>query len=314
MNGEAYVPLAIAVTSLDLVISAPDGRAPDAAVFQPPEAQSLDTAVTQTAVLLDRCGHVVTLYPDSLPAPYVRRLHTIRAVLESDRLALLPVPLPPLAVAVLARQLRLLSLSDLGPGVLAAAARLLAHYVYAGAQLPGVGGLDRVDVGLGAHLASLVPGSRFGVLVNPARRLFRIGGGADLPAGPGFGTRLTVARARPAKGEDWVAGTLAPHWRVQGVHEAPLPAGSARWWGSRGVVEFAAAIPDPTVLYQLVSSVRRERCHWCGLELIGDRCAFCAGPLPRADGADGPGAGAAGGARTALAGPPGRARTALAGR
>ncbi|MCD9142674.1 hypothetical protein [Streptomyces albireticuli] len=312
------MPLAIAVTSLDLVISPPDGQAPDAAVFQPPEAQPLDTAVTQTAVLLERCGHVVALYPDSLPVPYVRRLHTIRSVLETDRLALLPVALPPLAVAVLARQLRQLSLSDLSPGVLASAARLLAHYVYAGAQLPGVGGLDRVDVGLGAHLASLVPGSRFGVLVNPARRLFRVGGGGEVPAGPGFGTRLTVARARPAKGDDWVLGTLAPHWRVQGVQEAPLPAESGRWWGSRGVVEFAAAIADPTVLYQLVSSVRREQCHWCGLELIGDRCAFCAGPLPRADGTGdpgaGPGTGRTAGARTALAGPPGRARTALAGR
>lgn len=283
MNGEADVPIAIAVTSPGLVLPPADGQTPDAAVFQPPEAQPLDTAVTQTAILLDQCGYVAVLYPDSLPAPYVRRLRTVRSVLESDRIALLSVALPPLAVAVLARQLRQLSVSDLSPGVLACAARLLAHYIYAGAQLASVARLDRVDVGLRTHLGSLLPGTRFAVLVNPVPRLLRTGVD-QAPDGPGFGTRLTVARGRPLKGDDWVVDTLAPHWRVQGVQETALPDGSARWWGTHRAVEFAAAIPDPSVLYQLVSSVRREECHWCGLELIGDRCAFCAGPLPRAAG------------------------------
>ncbi|MEU5419069.1 hypothetical protein [Streptomyces sp. NPDC020667] len=277
------MPIAIAVTSPGLVLPPADGQTPDAAVFQPPEAQPLDTAVTQTAILLDQCGYVAVLYPDSLPAPYVRRLRTVRSVLESDRIALLSVALPPLAVAVLARQLRQLSVSDLSPGVLACAARLLAHYIYAGAQLASVARLDRVDVGLRTHLGSLLPGTRFAVLVNPVPRLLRTGVD-QAPDGPGFGTRLTVARGRPLKGDDWVVDTLAPHWRVQGVQETALPDGSARWWGTHRAVEFAAAIPDPSVLYQLVSSVRREECHWCGLELIGDRCAFCAGPLPRAAG------------------------------
>ncbi|GAA0458137.1 hypothetical protein ABZ951_10425 [Streptomyces sp. NPDC046215] len=309
------MPIAIAVTSTDLVISPTDGQTPDAAVFQPPEAQPLDTAVTQTAILLDQCGYVVALYPDSLPAAYVRRLHTVRAVLESDRIALLPVALPPLAVGVLARQLRQLSVSDLSPGVLASAARLLAHYIYAGAHLSTVTRLDRVDVGLGDHVASLVPGARFAVLVNPVPRLVRISGAAGagkgaVPDGPGFGTRLTVARGTPAKAGDWVLDTLAPHWRVQGAEEAALPAASRHWWGTPRAVEFAAAIPDPSVLYQLVASVRREKCHWCGLELIGDRCAFCAGPLPGAVAAPRaqPGRG-----RHALA-PPGRAGAALTSR
>jgi hypothetical protein len=66
---------------------------------------------------------------------------------------------------------------------------------------------------------------------------------------------------------------------VQGVATVPLPAESARWWGTGKVAELAAGLHDVSVLYQLVSSVRREECHWCGLELIGDRCGFCAAPL-----------------------------------
>ncbi|MFI9205377.1 hypothetical protein [Streptomyces sp. NPDC053048] len=282
------MPIAIAVTSSDLVLPPPGGPVPTAAVLQPPEEQPLETAVAQAAHLLERCGHLVVLYPDSLPVTYVRRLHTVRSVLESDRVALLPVGLPPLAVGVLARQLRQLSVSDLSPGVLASAARLLAHYIYAGAELASVARLDRVDVGLGAHVASLLPGAHFGVVVNPAARLVRPGTG-ELPDGPGFATRMTVARGRPRKGEDWVTDAVAPHWRVQGVQEIfPLPAESRRWWGTPRAVEFAAAIPDPSVLYQLVASVRREECHWCGLELIGDRCGFCSAPVARGDRAIGP--------------------------
>ncbi|MFF4737533.1 hypothetical protein ACFY2W_16895 [Streptomyces sp. NPDC001262] len=299
------MPIAIAVTSSDLVLPAPDGPAPTAAVLQPPQAQPLEAAVAEAGALLEQCGHLVVPYPDSLDPAHVRRLHAVRALLESDRVALLPVALPPLAVAVLARQLRQLSASDLSPGVLASAVRLLAHYIHTGAELAGTGGiarLDRMDVGLGSHLAALLPGTRFGVLVHPVPALLRTGGAAGraaAPEGPGFATSLTVARSRPCREGDWVTGTLAPAWKVRGVQEIqPLPAESRRWWGTQRAVEFAAAIPDPSVLYQLVSSVRREECHWCGRELIGDRCGFCNAPLARAG-------------STPAIGPPARARTAV---
>lgn len=269
---------AIAVTGPELVLPPPDALTPSAVVLQPPESQPLEAAIADLATLLDQQGYLIALYPAASPPELVRRLHTMRAVLESDRIALLPLDLPPLAVAVLARQLRQLSVADFSPGVLACAARLLTHYVYAGAQLASVARLDRVHVGMGAHLRSWVPGAQFGVLTHPARHLVAVGRD-DPPPAPGFTTQLTVARGQAHT--EWVTGTLAAAWRVSGVQEVPLPAESARWWGTSRVTEFAAAIPDPTVLYQLVASVRREECHWCGLELIGDRCAFCSAPLLR---------------------------------
>ncbi|MDT3397017.1 hypothetical protein RKE29_10230 [Streptomyces sp. B1866] len=290
------MPTAIAVTSRELVLPPPDGQTPPAVVFQGPDGQSLDAALAETAALLDQQGYLVVLYPAASPAPLVQRLHTVRSVLESDRIALLPMELPPLAVAVLARQMRQLSVSDFSPGVLACSARLLAHYIHAGALLGSVARLDRVPVGLTSHVKSWVPGAQFGVLAHPTPQIVKADGETRLP-GPGYATHLVVARGhthgqpggRGGQG-DWVTA-LARDWRVRGVQEAALPAESARWWGTGKLTEFAAAIPDLSMLYQLVASVRREECRWCGFELIGDRCAFCSAPVPRGDGSLAPPAG-----------------------
>lgn len=280
------MPTAIAVTSPDLVLPPTDQQTPTAALLQSPDAQPLEAALADMQVLLEQHGYVVALYPASIPVAHQRRLHTIRSVMESDRIALLKLDLPPLGVAVLVRQMRQLSICDFSPGVVASAARLLSHYVYAGALLSSVTKLDRVPVSLKTHAKSWVPGSQFAVLANPVPQLVKIGGG-EL-AGPEFGTQLLIAKGQLQS--EWVSETLAPAWRVQGVQEAALPAGSPRWWGTNKMVEFAAFLPDISVIYQLVSSVRRESCSWCGIELIGDRCGFCSAPLhPAENQTDAPG-------------------------
>ncbi|MGW3325220.1 hypothetical protein [Streptomyces virginiae] len=282
------VPTAIAVTSADLVLPAPDRHTPGAALLHPPEQLDLEAALAETSALLERHGHLVALVPPWLPRSTVQRLHTVRAILETDRIALLGIDLPPLGTALLARQLRQLSVCDFSPGIIASAARLLSHYIYAGALLGSVAKLDRVrvPVGLGAHARSWSPSAQFAVMAHPKPHLAKLGGGSQgahgprgavLPAGPEFATHLTFARGQLTS--DWVTAELAPAWQVQGVLENPLPASSPGWWGTQKLVEFAAGIPDLSVLYQLVASVRREECRWCGLELIGDRCGFCAAPL-----------------------------------
>nr|WP_180218522.1 hypothetical protein [Streptomyces albus] len=274
--------MALAVTSPDHLLPSSDGHTPRAHVLSPPGAQSLQAALVETYALLEQHGYLVTVYPETLPTAFLHRLHTVRALLETPRVALLPVRLPPLACAVLVRQLRQLSLCGFSPGVLGAAVRLLAHYLYAGAVLGSVAGLDRVPVSVGAHARSLLPGARFAVLAAPTPELVRLGeqdAGAGL-TGPKFATRLTVAHGRPAS--DWATRVLPALWRTGRAEEVPLPADSASWWGTGKLTEFVAAIPEVSVLRQLVASVRREVCHGCGLELIGDRCAFCATPLPPA--------------------------------
>ncbi|MEU0373273.1 hypothetical protein ABZ070_23985 [Streptomyces sp. NPDC006283] len=272
------MPTAIAVTSADLVLPPTDHQTPTAALIHSPDVQPLDAALDEMTALLDHHGYVVVLYPACLPAAHEQRLYALRAMLESDRTALLKLDLPPLGVAVLARQMRQLSICDFSAGIVASAARLLSHYVHAGALLGSVARLDRIDVSLKAHAKSWMPGTQFGVVANPKPQLIRLGSG-EL-AGPDFATRLLVARGQLQS--EWVTDTLAPAWRVQHVHEAPLPADSPRWWGTARLVEFAAYLPDISVLYQLVASVRREVCTWCGIQLIGDRCGFCSAPLAAA--------------------------------
>lgn len=273
------MPTAIAVTSSDLVLPPHDRQTPPA-VVQPQD--TLENSLLGMHALIERHGYVIALHSAARTTAeelaVARRLHTVRSVLESDRIALLGVDLPPLGLALLAQQLRRLSVCDFSPGVLASAVRLLAHYIHVGAHLGSVAKLDRVPVTLKSHAKSWMPGAQFAVVANPRPQLVRLGATREPLAGPEFGTRLLVAHGPQPPG-DWVTSTLAPAWQVQDAVTVPLPQGSTRWWGTGKLVEFAAGLSDVSVLYQLVASVRRETCHWCGLELIGDRCGFCAAPL-----------------------------------
>ncbi|MGW0857851.1 hypothetical protein [Streptomyces sp. NPDC002690] len=271
------MPIAIAVTSADLVLPPTDQQTPTAALLHAPEAQALELAVGDIHLLLEQHGYVIAVYPSSLPPAHERRLYAIRSVLESDRIALLKVDLPPLGIAVLVRQLRQLSLCDFSPGVVASAVRLLAHYIHSGALLNSVAKLDRFPVSLKEHAKSWVPGAQFVALAGPHARLVKVRPTMEALPGPDFATHLLIAKGQAP--QEWVRERLAPDWKVQAIHEAALPADSVRWWGTQKLVEFASYLPDISVLYQLVASVRRENCHWCGMELIGDRCGFCSSPL-----------------------------------
>ncbi|MDH6568087.1 hypothetical protein M2160_003108 [Streptomyces sp. SAI-117] len=275
--GELRVPTAIAVTGADMALPAQDERTLPAVVLDGLDRQPLDHSLALLQALIDQHGHVVVVYSRAVPPAVDQRLRTVRSLLESDRIALFQPDLPPLGLAVLARQLRQLASCDLSPGVLASAGRLLTHYLHAGALLGSVAKLDRVPVGLKSHAKSWVPGSQFAVLAHPQPQLVRIAPDAAL-AGPEFATSMLVARGQLQS--DWVSGSLAKTWRIQGLREAPLPAESAEWWGTGRLIEFCTFLPDLSVLYQLVTSVRQNICHWCGIDVIGDRCVFCSATAP----------------------------------
>ncbi len=233
------MPIAIAVTSADLVLPATDPHTPGAHVLTPPGEQDFPTALAETAGLLERHGHVIAVYPATTPRAHVQRLHAVRAMLESDRIALLSTSLPPLGAAVLVRQLRQLSVCDFSPGVLGAATRLLSHYIYAGALLGSAARTDRLPVPLppvtGPRSAVSAPHA---VLARPTAQLVPAGdrSGAAGLAGPQFATTLTYAAGRFDSA--WVTGPLARQWQVQGCTRCRCPrsrpAGGTppSWWSS----------------------------------------------------------------------------------
>lgn len=271
------MPTAIAVTSADMALPAQDERTVPAVVLQDLDREPLERSLACMQTLIEQHGHVVVVCSQAVPRGVRQRLHTVRSLLESDRIAVFRPELPPLGLAVLARQLRQLASCDLSPGVLASAGRLLTHYIHAGALLGSVAKLDRVPVGLRSHAKSWVPGSQFGVLAHPAPQLVRIAPGVTLP-GPEFSTSMLVAQGQLQS--DWVTATLAKSWNAQGLREVVLPAESTAWWGTAKLIEFCAYLPDLSVLYQLVTSVRQNSCHWCGIDVIGDRCVFCSAVPP----------------------------------
>nr|WP_259471439.1 hypothetical protein [Streptomyces shenzhenensis] len=259
-----------------MALSAQDERTVPAVVLRDLDKRPLDHALAELHGLVEQHGHLVVVGSQAAPAAVTQRLHTLRSLLESDRIALFRPALPPLGIAVLARQLRQLASCDLSPGVLASAGRLLTHYIHAGAVLGSVAKLDRVPVGLKAHAKSWVPGSQFAVVAHPQPQLVRVGPEATL-SGPEFSTSMLVAKGQLQS--EWT-GTLAKAWGAHGLRETPLPAESAQWWGTGRIIEFCSYLGDLSVLYQLVTSVRQSTCHWCGIDVIGDRCVFCSATPP----------------------------------
>nr|WP_236677352.1 hypothetical protein [Streptomyces actinomycinicus] len=261
-----------------MALPAQDERTMPAVVLSGLDRKPLDHALTEIHTLTEQYGYLVVVCSQATPEPVVRRLHTLRSLLESDRIALFRPELPPLGIAVLARQLRQLASCDLSPGLLASAGRLLTHYIHAGAVLGSVAKLDRVPVGLKAHARSWVPGSQFAVVAHPEPQLVKVTPDATLK-GPEFSTWMLVAKGQLQS--EWAAG-LGTQWSVHGLRETPLPAESPLWWGTGRLVEFCSYLADLSVLYQLVTSVRQTTCHWCGLDVIGDRCVFCSATPPPA--------------------------------
>ncbi|MGW5325699.1 hypothetical protein [Streptomyces sp. NPDC004014] len=259
-----------------MALPAQDERTMPAVVLRDLDRRPLEHTLTELHTLTEQHGYLVVVCSLATPEPVVRRLHTLRSLLESDRIAVFRPELPPLGIAVLARQLRQLASCDLSPGVLASAGRLLTHYIHAGAVLGSVARLDRVPVGLKAHAKSWVPGSQFAVVAHPEPQLVKVAPGATLK-GPEFATWMLVAKGQLQS--DWLAG-LAKEWTAHALRETPLPAESARWWGTGRLIEFCSYLADLSVLYQLVTSVRQSGCHWCGLDVLGDRCVFCSATPP----------------------------------
>ena len=163
------------------------------------------------------------------------------------------------------------------PAMLASLLPELEARLHAFTWLGSVTGLSTPAPSFAQHLASLAPGSAFGVSSYPepsVSRLRRDGPTVPLPelAGP---HRLVVA---PRGGDvDWVLRTLNP--ALGNARRAPRSSrrrGGPEWWGTAKLVESVAIPLDVERLAgELVAGLDPWTCRWCRELVARSPCPLC---------------------------------------
>ncbi|HEX2315823.1 MAG TPA: hypothetical protein VHJ17_18910, partial [Thermomonospora sp.] len=218
---------------------------------------------------------VLVLYPAWRPDPAERLVRLARGVLRTDRVAAVPLDVPPLALSLIADQLAYMA-RHVSPGVLTGLARRLAAEVVAGAWVNSVARLEHVETGLGPHLSSFLPGSSFMVLAGERADVHRITDRdpvarlGSMPPAP----VVVLASAGDADGA-WLHTAFKPAVAAASVTMVAAQPLSPDFWGTRKYVEFVAFSGHPGALSRAARLSTGRPCGWCGATTALPTCAFC---------------------------------------
>ncbi|MBC6467076.1 hypothetical protein [Actinomadura alba] len=243
----------------------------------PAEATSAATlaVIARISRALRARGAVVVVYPAWRPDTGIRLVRLARSVLRTDRVAGIPLQLPPLAFSLVADQLAYLS-GYVKPGVLASMAVRLSQEVFAGAWVNSVARLEHIETGIGEHLSSYLPGTDFMVSAAPRPHVHRISSSHPVapishrPMDPIF-----VIAAHQGGDVDWVKERFKAEIGARSlslVAEQPL---SADFWRAKKYVEFVAFSGHPRALQTILRATPTRRCTWCGEPTGLETCLFC---------------------------------------
>ncbi|MFB4312843.1 hypothetical protein [Actinomadura sp. 21ATH] len=232
--------------------------------------------VQQTAGALRQDGAVLVIYPAWRPQAAVRLVRQARAYLATDRIAAVPLDLPPLALSLVADQLAFMA-PHVRPGLLASLAQVLADRLFAGAWVGSVAKLEHVRTSLGQHMVSLMPGSGFMVAAGNRPGVHRVTSGKPtLEIGHRPLDPVLMLAAHEHGDVDWLQNKLKPELRVVSLtFVAGQPLGP-RFWGTKKYAEFVAFSGHPRDLHLALQSVDCEPCPWCGEPTALGICPFCA--------------------------------------
>jgi len=207
-----------------------------------------------------------------------RVVHLIRSSLELQAVARISSQLSPLGCATVARICaELTGTFQLAGGSVVAAAGWLERQLLVAAWLPTVAKLDQVELSLGHHLQSFVPGSQFVVCLSPERRVDRLGAQAlELPRPELLGERPHILLSGDGS-LAWMDATVLPAFPGATVVRQPGDAASAQFWGTPKAVE---VVGRPDDLEPVAEAVRTRwpasPCRWCGLPSPTGTCGWCA--------------------------------------
>ncbi|RAY14410.1 hypothetical protein DPM19_15750 [Actinomadura craniellae] len=218
---------------------------------------------------------VVVLYPTWRPEAATRLIRFARGILRTDRIAAVPLALPPLALSLVADQLAFMA-PHVAPGVLVSVAHRLAAGVFAGAWVNSVTKLEHVQAGIGEHVSSYLTRTGFMVSAVPWPNIHRIT--SAHPVAPIQFRPLdpVIVLATQQDGDaDWLQSRFQPAiGAVSMTFTAHQPLSSA-YWGTRKYAEFVAFSGHQQALQNVIKDTQCRRCSWCSEPTALSICPFC---------------------------------------
>jgi len=252
------------------------GQRPALPVPAPPGRDDLRDLFEAVGGPLRGGERVIVVVGDWLPAETLERVHTVRSLLQTDRVAIHVTELPPLAASVQAALGAALASHAPSAGALAAALGAVEDQLLVLAWVGSVAGLRHPAVSLLHHARSALPWSSFGVGLQPEAFLQPLARGSeDLPLEPPEEPiELLVAPSESAD-LDWIVEDVVPALGGVPVRQIPATLHGPAWWGTSRLVE---GVGVPTDLGALADSVLPHHvvpCRWCGEPIAAPPCPFC---------------------------------------
>jgi hypothetical protein len=251
------------------------GQPPVLPVPGPPSQDDLRDLYDAIAGPLRGGQAVIVIIGDWLPEDALRGVRTVHSLLQTDRVAVHVTPLPPLAASVLAALAAALAPLAPSAGALAGALDAVTDELYVLAWTGSVAGLQHPAVSLLHHARSLLPGSTFGVGLQPEAFVQALGRETSVPLTPcEHPLELLVAPTETAD-LSWVLDVVAPSLGDVPVREiAPSMHGPA-WWGSSRLAEVVGVPGSLEWLAGVAFADPAAPCAWCSEPILAVPCPFC---------------------------------------
>jgi hypothetical protein len=242
----------------------------------PPEREDLRDLFDAIGGPIRAGASEIVVVGDWLPPETLERVHTIRSLLQTGRVAIHVTDLPPLAASVLAALTAALAPLAVSAGALAGAIDQIADELLVLAWTGSVAGLRHPGVSLLDHARSALPWSSFAVGLQPESFVVPTSVAAeDLPlAPPENPIELLVAPEEDAD-IDWIVDVVAPALGGVGIRQIPPTLHGSQWWGTTRLAEMVGV---PTSIEALAARTLPESvspCLWCGEPIAAPPCPFC---------------------------------------
>jgi len=245
------------------------------AFIDPPTQEQGETLVDAVRSGVEAGGHVVAIVPQWLKGEGLLRLQMVQSALDDEGMTIHETPLPPLAGAVLASLASAIAPHLPSTGVLVSLLGELEAELHVFTWLGSVSGLSVPAPTIGQHMASLTPGSAFGVSSYPEPSVHKLGrDGAGVPL-PRIERPSRLAVSDHGGNAGWIQTVNGALGGLDVRSVDPTPNGPS-WWGTGKLVESVAYPVDMQRLgADLAQAADPWTCRWCRELIARSPCPMC---------------------------------------